>query len=178
MPRKKRIETRNVVVRIAPKVITALRRAGLDPVGGTKTKGRLAVRVPLKAKNVRVKAGKGELEVSYTLGKKRIRRVDTPIKKGDWTRTETPDFVTEGRRKGEKLATIRVGVRGYDSRKSHSLGTFGRYLDERFIPSVKRTRGKEGKKKRDMRNFYTVRRFYERSTQKKTAKGKSRVRNV
>lgn len=178
MPRKKSVETRNVSVKVAPRQITALRRAGLDPVGGTKTKGRLTVRVPAKAKHVRVKAGKGELAVSYTLGKKRIRRVDTPIKKGDWTRTETPEFVEAGKRKGERLKTIKIAVRGYDSRKSHSVGTFGRYLDERFIPSVKRSRGKEGKKKRGMRNFYTVRRIYEQSTHKKKTKGRPGIRKL
>lgn len=156
----KQPKTRNVFVRMPKAKVTAIRRAGLDGVNDRKRKGGLVVRVPVEAKRVTVKVTKEELEVRYTAGGKRFRRVDTALKPGDWTRTDSPEFLRKGRKKKERLYRLKIAVRGYDSKRYHSPETFGRYIDERLLPSIRKQRGKKHAAKKKLRNFLTVRRIY------------------
>jgi hypothetical protein len=152
----KKAKTRNVFVPLIPSKLRAVRKDGLDIVP-TKAKGGMFVRVPKNGKRVKVIVKAGEVSVSWTAGKKRFRRVDTPMKPKEWVGVDSRAFANQGKKKGEKLEKITVAVAGYDSTNFYTPGVYAQYITNDFGPSVR-------KFKKKPKNFFAVRRVYASKT--------------
>ena len=164
---KKGAKSRNVFVPLTQAKLKSVRRDGLDIVP-TKGKGGMFIRVPKDAKRVKVTVRKGEVEVSFSQKGKRFRRVDTPMRAADWSKTDSRDFANKGRKKKERLQKITVAVAGYDSTNFYAPGVYAAYITKDFGPSVRRF-------KKTQKNNFAVRRVY---VSKSKPKPKRRGRGV